>query len=366
MRALRILLLAFLFLAPPVQAERVKDLARVAGVRDNQLVGYGLVVGLDGTGDQTGQVPFTVQSLKSMLSRFGVQVPPNVNPQLKNVAAVSLSATLPPFARPGQPIDVTVSTIGNAKSLRGGTLLMTTLRGADGEVYAVAQGNLIVGGFGASTEDGNKISVNVPTVGRVPNGATVERPSPSAFGDGNGLTLHLHRPDFTTASRVAAAINKTVGAGTAAAIDAGAVQVSAPADAAQRVAFLAVVENVTLQADDGPARVIVNSRTGTVVIGQHVHVSAAAVAHGNLAVTISNAPIISQPAPLSAGQTVAIPSSDIQVREEPARAFLFQPGVSLEDIVRAINQVGAAPSDLVAILEALKEAGALRAELIVI
>jgi flagellar P-ring protein precursor FlgI len=362
------LALALALACPPLaaHAERIKDLARISGVRDNQLIGYGLVVGLDGTGDQTGQAPFTVQSLKSMLNRFGVQIPPEVRPQLKNVAAVTVSAILPPFAKPGQNIDVTVSTIGNAKSLRGGTLLMTPLRGADGNVYAIAQGNLTVGGFGASTEDGSSITVNVPTVGRVPNGATVERASPTRLDGEGAITLDLHRPDFTTAQRIVEAINQSVGDGTAEAIDATSVRVSAPAGASRQVAYVSRIENLTLNPAEAPARVIVSSRTGTVVISRNVTVTPAAVAHGSLAVTISNQPTVSQPAPFSGGSTVVVPESEIDVRQERNRAFVFGPGVSLQEIVRAINQVGAAPSDLVAILEALKEAGALQAELVVI
>ena len=301
-----------------------------------------------------------------MLSQLGINLPADVNPQLKNVAAVALHGTLPPFAKPGQTIDVTVSTIGNAKSLRGGTLLMSPLKGADGRVYAIAQGNLVVGGFGAATNDGNSISVNVPTVGRVPNGATVERPAPTLFGTANFLVLNLHRPDFTTAKRVADAINVAVGEGTAWPADATSVRVNAPRDAGQRVGFMSLVENISIQPGEAAARVIVNSRTGTIVIGRHVQVQAAAVAHGNLAVTVSNTTEVSQPAPLAEGTTVTVPNSEIRVQQQKSRAFVFQPGVSLEDIVRAINQVGAAPSDLVAILEALKEAGALRAELVVI
>lgn len=352
--------------ATPAMAERIKDLAEVAGVRDNQLIGYGLVVGLDGTGDQTGQTPFTVQSLKAMLNRFGVRVPPDVNPQLKNVAAVTVNATLPPFAKTGQSLDVTVSTIGNAKSIRGGTLLMTPLQGADGQIYALAQGNLVVGGFGAATEDGNSISVNVPTAGRIPNGATVERAAPTTLGEGASIVLNLQRSDFTTAKRVADSINDLVGEGTAHPMDHTSVRVAAPLDASQRVGFISVIENIELTPADGPAKVIINSRTGTVVIGRHVRVSAAAVAHGRLSVSISRTPRVSQPAPLSEGETVVTRQTQIRVAEEDSRAFVFDPGVSLDELVRAINQVGAAPSDLVAILEGLKEAGALHADLIVI
>lgn len=350
----------------PSNAERIKDLATVAGVRSNQLVGYGLVVGLNGTGDQTSQTPFTVQSLKSMLSQFGVSIPPDINPQLKNVAAVSLHADLPPFAKPGQKIDITVSSIGNAKSLRGGSLLMSPLRGADGNVYAIAQGNLVVGGFGAESDDGSKITVNVPSAGRIPNGATVERSVPNSFDNGDVLTLNLHTADFTTANHLAGAINKALGNGVAEAVDGTSITVNAPAEQSHRVSFVSLLENLTLEPGDAPARVIINSRTGTVVIGQHVTVTPAAVAHGSLTVTIASKPIVSQPAPLSGGQTVVVPNADIEAKQESNRMFLFNPGVSLDQIVRAVNQVGAAPGDLVAILEALKEAGALRAELIVI
>jgi flagellar P-ring protein precursor FlgI len=349
-----------------VHAERIKDLARVSGVRDNQLIGYGLVVGLNGTGDQTGQAPFTVQSLKSMLNRFGVQIPPEVRPQLKNVAAVMISANLPPFAKPGQTIDLTVSTIGNAKSLLGGTLLMTPLKGADGQTYAIAQGNLTVGGFGTASGDGSSVSVNVPTVGRVPNGATVERAAPTPLGGDGDLVLDLQRSDFTTAKRIADAVNQSLGSGTAEPIDATSVRLAAPADPSQRVAYLSHIENLTLKAADAPARVIVSSRNGTVVINRQVTVSAAAVAHGNLSVTVTNDPLVSQPAPFSDGRTVVVPNQNIDVQQQKARAFMFNPGVTLQDIVRAINQVGAAPSDLIAILEALREAGALHAELVVI
>lgn len=347
-------------------AERIKDLATVAGVRSNQLIGYGLVVGLDGTGDQTSQTPFTVQSLKSMLAQLGITVPPNVNPQLKNVAAAMISAELPPFSKPGQTIDITVSSIGNAKSLRGGTLLMTPLKGADGQVYAIAQGNLVVGGFGAQAKDGSKITVNVPSVGRVPNGATVERAVANPFAQGNSLVLNLHSPDFTTATRLAVAINDVIGPATAEPTDATSVRVNAPREAAQRVSFVSLLENIELQPGQAAAKVVVNSRTGTVVIGQNVRVSSAAVAHGSLTVTITEKAQVSQPAPLSGGTTAVVPRSDIAIEEEKDRMFLFEPGVTLDEIVRAVNQVGAAPGDLVAILEALKQAGALRAELLVI
>ena len=355
-----------LSLIQPAQAERIKDLARIAGVRENQLIGYGIVVGLDGTGDQTTQTPFTIQSLENMFKQLGLTLPPGSNPQLKNIAAVMVHASLPAFSKPGQTIDITVSSIGNAKSLRGGSLLMTPLKGIDGNVYAVAQGNLVVGGFGVASNDGSSISVNIPSAGRIPNGATVERTVPSSFAQTDAIILNLHKPDFTTANRMVEAINEWIGIGTAVAIDATSVRVQAPIDTSHRVSFTSLVENITLEPDAGPARVIVNSRTGTVVIGKHVTVTEAAVSHGSLIVTITDNPIISQPGPFSGGDTVVVPNQEIDVVQEDSRMFLFNPGVSLDDLVRAVNQVGAAPGDLVAILEALKEAGALKAELIVI
>ena len=367
---MKTLLVISLLLAGPwvrvAQAERIKDLADIAGVRSNQLLGYGLVVGLDGSGDQTSQTPFTVQSLKSMLNRLGISIPPGVNPQVKNVAAVTVSAVLPAFAKPGQNIDITVSSIGNAKSLRGGTLLMTPLKGADGEVYAMAQGNLVVGGFGAQGSDGSKITINVPSVGRIPSGASVERVVANGFNEGNYLTLNLHRADFTTANRLSMAINDTIGPGTASAQDGSSVRVSAPLDSAQRVSYIAMLENLQVLPGEAAARIVVNSRTGTVVIGKNVKVMPAAVSHGSMTVTISEDPQVSQPGAMAGGQTAVVPGSNITIEEENNRMFLFDPGVDLQEIVRAVNQVGAAPGDLMAILEALKEAGALRAELIVI
>ena len=367
MKDLNIFLLVGLLALPmAAKAERIKDLASVADVRNNQLVGYGIVVGLDGSGDQTSQTPFTVQSLQNMLSQFGITLPPGVNPQLKNIAAVSVHAELPAFAKPGQTIDITVSSIGNAKSLRGGSLLMTPLKGADGKVYAIAQGNLVVGGFGAAA-DGSSVTVNIPSVGRIPSGATVERTVANPFGKGTEIVLNLHTADFTTATRMATSINRTIGPATAQALDATSVRVNAPLDSSQRVAYVALLEGLEVEPGDAAAKVIVNSRTGTVVIGQNVRVKPAAVSHGSLVVTISANPIISQPSPLSeGGETVVVPKSDIAITEENDRMFLFNPGVSLDEIVRAVNEVGAAPGDLVAILEALKQSGSLKAELIII
>jgi flagellar P-ring protein FlgI len=360
------LLLALLFIlnSSLVSAERIKDLAEIAGVRSNQLVGYGLVVGLNKTGDKT---KFTGQSLRAMLARLGINFPIGIDPKARNVAAVSISAELPPFAKPGQKIDVTVSSLGDAKSLRGGTLLMSPLKGADGQVYAVAQGSLVVGGLTASGADGSSITVNNPAVGRIANGATVERSVPTPFGDGNALVFNLYTPDFTTANRMVEAINRILGPSTANAVDATSIKVSAPLDISQRVTFVSMVENMRVIPDDAPARVIINSRTGTVVINSKVRVQPAAVAHGNLVVTITENEQVSQPGAFARrGDTVTTQQSDVQVDEGSSHMFVFNPGVSLDEIVAAVNKVGAAPSDLVAILEALKTAGALRAELIII
>lgn len=359
--------LAFPLLASPARAERIKDMAHIQGVRTNQLIGYGLVVGLDSTGDQTSQAPFTVQSLNNMLAQLGITVPANVTPQLKNVAAVAVHAVLPAFVKPGQTIDITVNSIANAKSLRGGSLLVTPLRGLDGQIYAIAQGNLVVSGFGVEGTDGSKLTVNVPSSGRIPNGATVERAVASQLAQGDSIVLNLNDPDFTTATRVVTSINKAVGEGMASIIDGGSVRVRAPEDVTQRVAFLSVVEELQAEPASAAARVIINSRTGTVVISSHVIVTPAAVSHGSLSVSIKEQQSVSQPAPFSTlGQTVVVPNSAIQVDQGTSRMFLFKPGVELDQIVRAINDVGAAPGDLVAILEALREAGALQAELVVI
>jgi len=365
----RLALLALLALLagwPAAAQERVKDLASIAGVRSNQLVGYGLVVGLDGSGDQTTQAPFTAQSLRNMLGQLGVTIPPGTNLQLKNVAAVMIHAELPPFAKPGQRIDITVSSIGNASSLRGGTLLLAPLHGVDGQVYAMAQGNLVVGGFGAQGRDGSRVSLNVPSVGRIPAGATVEREVQTAFNDGDSLILNLHRADFTTARRLAATINEFFGEETATALDGASVRARAPLSPDQRVSFMSIVENLTVTPGAPPARVVVNARTGTIIMGGDIKVLPAAVAHGSLMVTITESFDVSQPYEFSRGRTVVTPRSDVEVSQGGARMFPFGPGTSLDEIVRAVNEVGAAPGDLVAILEALHQAGALRAELIVI
>jgi flagellar P-ring protein precursor FlgI len=341
-------------------------MAQVQGVRTNQLVGYGLVVGLNGTGDQTSQAPFTVQSLTNMLAQLGVTVPTNVTPQLKNVAAVSVHAVLPAFVKPGQTIDITVNSIANAKSLRGGSLLVTALHGLDGQIYAIAQGNLIVSGFGAEAADGSKLTVNVPSSGRIPNGATVERAVPTQLAQGEAIVLNLNSPDFTTATHLVESVNTSVAPGTATIIDGGSIRVQAPTDPTQRIAFLSKIENLQVDPASAPARVIINSRTGTVVISSNVTVSPAAVSHGSLSVTIKEEKKVSQPAPFSTGQTTVVSNSAISVDQGSNHMFLFKPGVELEQIVRAVNEVGAAPGDLVAILEALREAGALQAELIVI
>jgi flagellar P-ring protein precursor FlgI len=350
-------------LSNTLQAERIKDIASIQGVRNNQLVGYGLVVGLDKSGDKNR---FTGQTLASMLGRFGLTLPAGVDPKSKNIAAVAIQADLPPFSKPGQTIDVTVSSIGDAKSLRGGTLLMSPLKGADGQVYAVAQGSLVVNGLSASGQDGSSITVNNPSVGRIPNGATVERTVNTPFADSKELVFNLHSPDFTTANRMVESINTTLGLGTAKAIDATSISVQGPVDSSQKVNFASMVENITVAMDDAPAKIIVNSRTGTVVINSTVKVQPAAVTHGSLTVTISENPQVSQPGALASGSTVVTPQSDVQVEQEKNRMFVFKPGVSLDEIVKSVNKVGASPSDLVAILEALKTAGALRAELIII
>lgn len=364
---MRFLSAVFCFLlAANVQAERIKDLASVAGVRANQLIGYGLVVGLDGTGDQTTQSPFTTQSFNSMLKQFGITVPEGARMQMKNVAAVMIQAELPPFAKPGQTLDITVSSISNAKSLRGGSLLISPLKGLDGKVYAVAQGNLVVGGFGAAGADGSSIKVNIPSVGRIPGGAIVERMVENNFSGGQPIIFNLHRADFTTANRVAASINELLGSDTARPMDAVSIMVDAPVNPAHRVDFLSLLENIDVNPGQESAKVIINSRTGTIVVGQNVRVSPVAVTHGSLTVSIAESLTVSQPNAFGQGQTVVVPGSQIEATEETNPMFKFAPGATLEDIVKSVNTVGASPGDLMAILEALKQSGALKAELVVI
>ncbi len=358
--------LVYAFTSAVCFAERIKDITEVDGVRVNQLVGYGLVVGLDGTGDKTNQAPFTSQSFKSMLKQFGISMPDGASFQVKNIAAVAVHAELPPFAKPGQKIDITVSSIANAKSLRGGTLLLTPLKGLDGNVYAIGQGNLIVGGFGAEGKDGSRITVNITSVGRIPDGAMVERAVPTRFGGEDNIVFNLHTPDFTTAKRVADSINDLLGPNVAAPMDATSISVQAPTNPAQRVDYLSLLENIEVTPGLSSAKIVINSRTGTIVVGQHVRVAPVAVTHGSLTVTVKENVSVSQPNALGEGQTVVVPDSDVEVTEESGPMFEFSPGPTLNDIVKAVNDVGAAPGDLMAILEALKQAGALKAEIMVI
>lgn len=360
----RVLFLLGLFSAAAV-AQPLRDVVDIQGVRGNQLVGYSLVVGLDGTGDKN-QVKFTSQSVTNMLRQFGVQLPAKIDPKVKNVAAVAISATLPPGYSPGQSIDVTVSSIGDAKSLRGGTLLLTQLRGADGEVYALAQGNVVVGGVKAEGNSGSSVTINTPTVGRVPNGGSVEREIASDFQQEPMVMLNLKRPSFKTANTVAVALNNAFGPGTATAQSATNVSVRAPMGAGARVAFMSALEDVQINAGKQPPRVVFNARTGTVVIGDGVIVRAAAVSHGNLTVTIRESANVSQPNALAGGQTVVTPQSDINVNRGRGQMVTISAGTNLRSIVNTLNSLGAAPDDTMAILQALHEAGALDAELVVI
>jgi flagellar P-ring protein precursor FlgI len=389
-------------LMPISHAARIKDITNLAGVRDNQLVGYGLVVGLDGTGDKVNQTPFTQQSFVNMLLQFGIRLPVGVNLQLKNIAAVAISMTLPPFANLGQKIDITVASLGNATSLRSGELLMTPMRGADGQVYAVAQGSVVVSGFGAQGSDGSKVIVNSTASGRIPNGATVEKTIEMPFVKDGTITFELAQPDFSTAVKIEQAINHEFGKKVARALDAGAVRIrieNLPVDLSevqtyqgdvasykneessssgysrfhqkrimsQYVPIVARIENIYLDPADVKAKVIVNARTGTIVVDQNVTISPVAVSHGNLSVIITETPFVSQPnAFANTGKTVVGKSSNININQAPSRAFVFAPGASLNDLVNAINAVGAAPGDLISILEAIKSAGALHAELDVI
>jgi flagellar P-ring protein precursor FlgI len=335
-------------------------------VRSNPLVGYGLVVGLDGTGDQTTSTPFTTQSIQAMLQQMGVTVPPGTNMQLKNVAAVMVTAQLPPFAQPGQPIDVVVSSVGNAKSLRGGMLIATPLKGADGQIYALAQGNVVVGGAGASA-GGSKVQINHLSAGRVPQGATVERSVPTPLNQGDAVQLDLASDDFNTAREVARVINARMGDGTAAAQDGRTVRVRMPAAPDARVAFLADIENLNVERAAPAAKVVINARTGSVVMNQSVTLAPCAVAHGSLSVTISNTPMVSQPNALSTGgQTVVTEKADISIAQQGGALMALPAGTKLADVVKALNSLGATPQDLLAILQAMKAAGALQAELEVI
>ncbi|MDZ7590147.1 MAG: flagellar basal body P-ring protein FlgI [Rubrivivax sp.] len=351
---------------PAAASVRIKEVAAVQGVRSNPLVGYGLVVGLDGTGDQTTQTPFTTQSLNAMLQQFGITLPPGANLQLKNVAAVMVTAQLPPFALPGQTIDVTVSSLGNAKSLRGGTLIATPLKGADGQVYALAQGNLVVGGAGASA-NGSKVQINHLSAGRIPEGASVERAVATPLLDGDSLQLGLNASDYATARAVARAINAFKGEGTAAALDGRTVNVRMPSGLpGERVAFLADIENLPLVLERPAARVVLNARTGSVVMNEAVTLGACAVAHGGLSVTISTTPMVSQPNEFAQGQTVRVDQSEITVTQQEGALLGLPAGTQLTDVVKALNRLGATPMDLQVILQAMKSAGALHAELEVI
>jgi flagellar P-ring protein precursor FlgI len=349
----------------PAEAARIKEVATVQGVRSNALTGYGLVVGLDGSGDQTTQTPFTTQSLNAMLQQLGVTVPPGTSVQLKNVAAVLVTAQLPAFAQPGQTIDVNVSSIGNAKSLRGGTLIATPLKGADGQIYALAQGNLIVGGAGAAA-GGAKVQINHLSAGRIPEGGTVERSVPTPLQQGETIQLDLAAADFNTARAVAGAINGAMGPGTASALDGRSVRVRVPAGTDERVAFLADIENLPVQLSKPAARVVINARTGSVVMNEAVTLGACAVAHGSLTVTISSTPVISQPNALAGGQTVVAEKNDIALTQQGGSIVNMPAGTQLTDVVKALNALGATPMDLLAILQAMKSAGALKAELEVI
>jgi flagellar P-ring protein FlgI len=346
------------------EANRIKDITSIAGVRSNPLIGYGLVVGLDGTGD--GSEVLSKQSFMTMLNQLGLTLPAGVSPSGKNFAAVLVHTELPAFARPGQKIDVTVSSVGSAKSLLGGALLMAPLKGVDGVTYAVAQGSLVVNGFMFGGKDGSHITMNVPSVGRIPGGATVEKSVQTDFTEGDFLTLYLNKPDFTTARRVSEKINAFLGPHSAQALDSTSVKVVAPRDQSQRVAFVSAIENLELQVAAGKAKVIINSRTGTVVVGQHVTVSSAAISHGSLMVSIMETYDVSQPNPLAEGDTVVTPSTNIDVNKEKHPMLVWKESVTLEAIVQAVNQIGANPEDLVAILDALRQAGALQAEIEVI
>lgn len=357
--------LSGLLLSGEVNAERLKDMASIQGVRSNQLIGYGLVVGLDGTGDQTTQTPFTVQSIISMMQQMGVNLPPGISLQLKNVAAVMVTSALPAFAQAGQTLDVTVSSMGNAKSLRGGTLLMTPLKGADNQIYAMAQGNLVVGGVGASA-NGSKTQINHLGVGRISAGATVERSLPNPIAQAGTINLELNESDFSTASLVADAINARFGSNTAMPENGRVIRVQTPANIQDRVAFLGKLESINVMPAKGGAKIILNARTGSVVMNQAVTLESCAVSHGNLSVVINTAPVISQPGPFSDGRTVSTQVSQIEINNAPGQVLMLPNAVSLSDVVKALNAIGATPQDLLAILQAMKASGSLKAELEII
>ena len=357
-------LLSLLVLSQPAQAERIKDIASIAGVRNNQLIGYGIVVGLDGSGDQTTQTPFTIQSIISMLSNMGVTLPPGTNLQLKNVAAVMVTATLPPFARTGQQIDITVSSMGNAKSLRGGTLILTPLKGADGGIYAMAQGNVLVSGAGASA-GGSRAVVNHLSVGRIAGGAIVEREVPMPLGQGEFVYLELNTTDFGTMRKMVEVINR-LAPGAATAADGRRVRVKAPTNSDERVTFIGRIEDLELTPMQMAAKVIVNGRTGSVVMNQAVMLDNCAIAHGNLSVTVNAENSVSQPNALSGGQTAAVTNAQIDIKQESGALVNLRSAANLADVVKALNAIGANPQDLIAILQAMKSSGALRAELEII
>lgn len=366
MRSIHILL-TWLLLCWPMVAHAVPlmELADVEGIRGNQLIGYGLVIGLDGTGDKN-QVKFTSQSVANMIKQFGVNLPPNVDPKLKNVAAVMVTAEVPPSYSPGQTVDVTIASLGDAKSLRGGQLLMTPLRGVDGETYALAQGALVVGGLNASGQSGSSVAINSANGGRIPNGATIERLIPSDFTTRSDVTLSLRQPSFQTAAKVVEALQQVFGPGTAQALDGTRISVRAPQSPSQRTSFMALLETVEVQEGRERPKVVFNSRTGTVVVGQGVRVKAAAVAHGTLTVTISENPQVSQPNAFSQGQTAVVPNSGVEVTQDKNAMFKWPEGASLESIINTVNSLGATPDDVMSILQSLEKAGALNAELIVI
>ncbi|MHB1947042.1 MAG: flagellar basal body P-ring protein FlgI [Gammaproteobacteria bacterium] len=390
MRFAKQIVAAFILIISASAADpaRIKDIAGLAGVRNNQLIGYGLVVGLDGTGDKTSQTPFTDRSFQNMLLEFGLHIPISKNDQLKNIAAVAISANLPPFGRIGQKIDVTISSLGNATSLRGGALLMAPLKGADGKVYAIAQGNVVISGFGAQGADGSKVIVNVLASGTIPNGATIEKTIETPFVQNGAIVFELIRPDFTTAERIEKAINREFGYKVAQALDASAVKVrfaqldgykggfsrdgykgdipSEDKDTSRYVPYISRIENIVLQPAETRARVVVNARTGTIVVGNDVTIAPVAVSHGNLSVIVTERPYVSQPQGFSLGKTVTGKASDLNVSQQTGRAFVFSPGPSLNDLVSLINSVGVAPGDLISILEAIKSSGALNADLEVI